>query len=135
MAKKQYSFSEIEVDKNFPSRISTHVDWKPQTNIIESGPMLSIEVELPGVKKEDVSILLHEDGELVIKGVKHQPRIDNPKDTATYHLFEREFGSFYKKVDVPFPLDESRISSTMENGVLVISIPRKKAQKIPVDIQ
>ncbi len=40
MAKRQFGFSEIEIDKNFPSRISTHVDWKPQTNIIEAGDIL-----------------------------------------------------------------------------------------------
>ena len=133
MAKKKYPFSEVEVGKNFLSGISTHVDWEPRTNIIEAGDWLLIEVELPGVDKKDVSILLQGISELIIKGSKAQPRLEAPQ--ATYHLFEREFGSFYKKIVIDFPLDASKIKSTMENGVLTIKVPRKKARKISVDIQ
>ncbi|MCP5104113.1 MAG: Hsp20/alpha crystallin family protein [bacterium] len=133
MVKKDYPFSDVKIGKNFSSGISTHVDWEPRTNIIEAGDLLLIEVELPGVNKDDVSILLQGDKELVIRGTKTQPRLDAPR--GTYHLFEREFGSFYKKVVIEFPLDASNINSHMENGVLTIKLPRKKPQKISVDIK
>ncbi len=133
MVKKDYPFSEIEVGKNFLSGISTNVDWEPRTNIIEAGDWLLIEVELPGVDKKDVSILLQGISELIIKGSKAQPRLEAPQ--VTYRLFEREFGSFYKKIVIDFPLDTSKINSVMENGVLTIKVPRKKAQKISVDIK
>ena len=133
MVKKVYPFSEIEVGKNFLSGISTHVDWEPRTNIIEAGDWLLIEVELPGVNKKDVSILLQGTSELIIKGTKPQPRLEAPQ--VTYHLFEREFGSFYKKIIIDFPLDPSKINSEMESGVLTIKLPRKKAQKISVNIK
>lgn len=133
MAKKNFSFSEIEISKNFSSRISTHVDWEPSTNIIEAGDLLIIEVELPGVNKDDVSILLQGSNELIIRGTKPQPRLNEPQ--VTYYLFEREFGTFYKKIIIDFPLDSSKIKSVMENGVLVIRVPRKKESKISVDIK
>lgn len=133
MVKKKFSFSEIEISKNFSSRISTHVDWEPNTNIIEAGDLLIIEVELPGVNKDDVSILLQGSNELIIRGTKNQPRLKEPQ--VTYYLFEREFGSFYKKIIIDFPLDSSNINSTMENGVLIVQIPRKKIAKVSVDIK
>ncbi|MFC2155712.1 Hsp20/alpha crystallin family protein [Acidobacteriota bacterium] len=133
MAKKNFSFSEVEINKNFSSRISTHVDWEPNTNIIESGDILIIEVELPGVIKDDVSILLQGSNELIIRGIKNQPRLNESQ--VTYYLFEREFGTFYKKITIDFPLDSSNIKSTMENGVLIVQIPRKKIAKISVDIK
>ena len=133
MAKKNFSFSEVEISKNFSSRISTHVDWEPNTNIIEAGDILIIEVELPGVIKDDVSILLQGSNELIIRGIKNQPRLNESQ--VTYYLFEREFGSFYKKITIDFPLDSTNIKSTMENGVLIVHIPRKKIEKISVDIK
>lgn len=133
MAKKQLPFFEVEIGKNFSSGISTQVDWEPRTNIIETEQHLIIEVELPGVEKEDVSIILHGTRELVIRGFKKQPRLSDSQ--MTFYLFEREFGSFYKKIMIDFPLDSSHITSTMENGVLVVQIPKKKYQKITIEVK
>lgn len=133
MAKKNYSLFEIEISKNFSTGISTKVDWEPSTNIIEAEEELIIEVELPGVNKEDVSIVLQRNQELVIRGIKLQPRINMPQ--VTYYLFEREFGHFYKKIIIDFPLDNTNIKSIMENGVLIIKIPKRKPKKIAVTIK
>ncbi|MCK4836657.1 MAG: Hsp20/alpha crystallin family protein [Candidatus Aminicenantes bacterium] len=133
MAKKNYSIFEIEISKNFTTGISTKVDWEPNTNIIEAEEELIIEVELPGVNKEDVSIVLQQNQELVIRGIKPQSRLKKPQ--VTYYLFEREFGHFYKKIIIDFPLDISKIQSVMENGVLTVRIPKKKTKIIEVNIK
>jgi HSP20 family protein len=133
MAKKNYPFFEIEISKNYPSGISTHIDWKPNTNIVESRDALIIEMELPGVDKSDVAITLLNNQELIVKGVKNQPRLKN--DPVTYYLFEREFGTFYKKIVIDFPLDTSKIRSLMENGVLTIEVSKKSMSKISVEIK
>jgi len=135
LAKKNYSFDKIDVSNTFPT-ISTHVDWEPRTNIIEAdnGEMWIIEVELPGVKKEDVSIMVENETHLIIRGTKRQPRTDDPKH-LNYYLFEREFGSFYKRIGITFPLDIANIKSDMENGVLTVKIPRKKPGRILVEVK
>ena len=134
MAKKSFLSVDRHANDSFSSRISTHVDWEPRTNIIESGDVVIIEVELPGVNKEDVSMVLDNDNILVMRGIKRKPRL-NESQGVTYHLFEREFGSFYKRIIIDFPLDPSRVDSVMENGVLVVKIPRKKAERISVEIK
>jgi HSP20 family protein len=136
MAKKNFSFNEVELSNNFSTGISTHVDWEPRTNIIETGDcnMLMVEVELPGVKKEDVSIMLEDDHHLIIRGIKRQPKLCDGSSKATYYLFEREFGTFYKRIVIDFPLDATQIKSVMENGVLTVNIPRKKTEKFSVEI-
>ncbi len=123
MAKKNFSLLEVEVSKNFSTGISTHVDWEPRTNIIEAENSLIIEVELPGVEQDDVSVVLQSDREFIIKGQKMQPG-SRKNDTVTYHLFEREFGSFYKKIIVDFPLNTNNIQSVMENGVLFLKVKK-----------
>ncbi|HNX96547.1 MAG TPA: Hsp20/alpha crystallin family protein [Candidatus Aminicenantes bacterium] len=133
MGKKNYPFFEVEISKNYPSGISTHIDWKPATNIIETEETLLIEMELPGVAKDDISITLQSNQDLVVKGVKTQPRQENRK--MTYYLFEREFGSFFKKIVIDIPVDTSRIESRMENGVLIIEIPKRNSPRISVEIK
>lgn len=132
MAKKIF-FPQIETDKNFPSRVSTKVDWEPNTNVIEVGDLLIIEMELPGVNKEDVSIVLEKDNVLVIRGMKPKPQ--PAESPVTYHLFEREFGTFLKRIMIDFQVDVSQVKSVMENGVLMIEIPKKKTTKFTVDIK
>jgi len=133
MGKKNYPVFEVEISKNFSSGISTQVDWEPSTNIIECGERLVVEMELPGVNKQDVSILLQDNRELIIRGVKNKPPLNEPR--VTYYLFEREYGQFFKRIVIDFALDSDRISSSMENGVLTVEIPKKKAKKISVDIE
>ncbi len=133
MGKRDYPFFEIEIGKNFPGGISTHIDWKPPANIIETRDTLVIEMELAGVEKDDVTITLLNNQELIIKGVKKQPPLETER--VAYYLFEREYGTFYKRIVIDFPLDATKIKSHMENGVLFVEIPKKKVQKISVEIK
>ena len=133
MAKKNFPFFEVEISKNYPSGISTHIDWKPSTNIVETRDALVIEMELPGVAKEDVAITMLNNQELIVKGVKKQPRLEH--EPVTYYLFEREFGTFYKKIVIDFPLDPTRVRSLMENGVLTIEVHKRRESKIAVEIK
>ena len=133
MAKKNYPFFEVEIGKNYPSGISTHIDWKPSTNIVETQDSLVIEMELPGVAKSDVAITLLNNQELIVKGLKKQPRLE--QEPVTYYLFEREFGTFFKKIVIDFPLDTNRIRSQMENGVLTIEVSKRSESKIAVEIK
>jgi HSP20 family protein len=131
MAKKNYPFFEVEIGKNYPSGISTHTDWKPSTNIVETRDSLVIEMELPGVAKEDVAITLVNNQELIIKGFKKQPRLE----PVTYYLFEREFGAFYKRIVIDFPLDTGTVHSLMENGVLTIEVRKHRDSRVSVEIK
>ncbi len=135
MAKKNFPF-EVSVGNNFSHGISTHVDWEPRTNIIETenNESLVIEVELPGVIKSEVSIFLEEESYLIIRGAKKQPRLGE-SGRMTYLVFEREFGSFYKRILLDFPVEVEKIASVMENGVLTVTIPRKKPETVSVEIK
>ena len=100
----------------------------PAIDVYETGSEFIIEMELPGVAKSDVAITLLNNQELIVKGVKKQPRLE--QETVTYYLFEREFGTFYKKIVIDFPLDTGRVRSQMENGVLTIEVSKRSETKI-----
>ena len=107
MAKKTLIVQGIQPNEKFSSGFSTHVDWEPRTNILACKDVLIIEMELPGVVRDDISIVLENERELVIRGTKPKPVINEPQ--VTYYLFEREFGQFYKRIGIDCPLDLSLI--------------------------
>ena len=133
MAKKNYPFFEIETRDNFSSGISTNPDWEPSTNILETEKKVIVEMELPGVTKENISIYLEDNRELIVKGIKKQPESVSP-DT-TFYLFERKFGSFHRRIFIDIPINREKINSFMENGVLIIEIEKEIVDKISVDIK
>lgn len=133
MAKKTLISQGLQSREKFSSGFSTHVDWEPRTNIVACQSMLIVEMELPGVVIDDISILLENDRELIIKGTKPKPVINEPG--VAYYLFEREFGQFYKRIDIDFPLDSERIESEMKNGVLSVRVPRKPRKKVTISVE
>ncbi len=133
MAKKNYPFFEIETRDSFTSGISTNPDWEPITNILETENSVIIEMELPGVIRENISIYLEDNRELIVKGVKKQP--DTEGLETTFYLFERKFGSFHRRIFIDIPIDGEKINSYIENGVLIIEIQKKSIDKISVNIK
>ncbi len=133
MGKKNYNLFQVEISKNFPRGISTEVDWKPVTNIIETEQKVIIEMELPGVRREEISLSLHNDREFIIKGSKKQKCLDGER--VTYYLFEREFGTFFRKVIIDFPLDADQVSSSLENGVLYVEVKKKQSENIDIKVE
>ena len=130
--KKNLHLFELEGNKGFSSGISTNVDWEPRSNILDCGDKIFIEIELPGVKREDVFIELEGEYDLIISGVKKQIGISDKK--YSFYLFEREFGRFFKRIILDFLVDIDGISTRMELGVLFINLPKKKS-KIDISIE
>jgi len=132
MAEKRFVFFDVD-DNNFSSRLNKNADWEPKMNIIVSDKLLIVEIEIPGVDKDDVEVLMQADNELIIKGIKKQPKIGEIQ--YDYYIFEREFGYFFKKITIDFPVNVEKIFSELENGVLRIEIPKKKTEKVSIEVK
>jgi HSP20 family protein len=92
---------------------------------------LIVRAELPGIKKKDMEISL-EDDVLTIKAEKiHE---ETPEDAERY-ISERRFGSYSRKVTLPFPVDEEKITATYKNGLLEMRLPKaEEARPKRIDI-
>src|SRR5207302_10103302 len=71
--------------------------WSPHLEVCERNGKLLIEVDLPGVKREDVDVQL-EPGAVIIQGQRTQQ--SERSDQGYYHS-ERSYGSFYRTVALP----------------------------------
>lgn len=97
-----------------------------RTDIRDTGDKFLLEAELPGFKKEDISLDL-KDGILTILA-KHQETSEEKNDQGNYLRRERRVGSFRRSFDVS-GIDENGITAAYENGILILTLP--KAQPAP----
>ncbi|MFQ5441730.1 MAG: Hsp20/alpha crystallin family protein [Thermodesulfobacteriota bacterium] len=109
----------------------THI---PNIDMFSTAEVLTIEVELPGVRKEDLELALVKNT-LRLTALKFEC-FENNK--VNYVCMERNFGRLYRTLDLPFPVDTSRIKAVYKDGILTITMPRvedKRARSRSVNIE
>ena len=90
------------------------------------------QLELPGVKPEDVKISL-ENNVLAIKGSKQQVAEER---TERVHRYGRTYGTFERSFTLPATVDASNITATYEHGVLTVTLPKvEKAKPRQIEVQ
>lgn len=107
----------------------------PPVDIYECSNQIYIEVELPGVRKDDISLTL-ERGKLQIVGVKKEEDKETVK--KNHICIERSFGTIRRSIDIKWACDTNRIKATINNGLLTITIPkiedrRGRVKKIEIE--
>ncbi len=104
--------------------------FTPVVEAKEDDKGLTIEVDLPGVNPDDVSVELNE-GVLTIKAERKLEKDieEAEKEGVKYHIAERAYGTFLRRFTLPFEADEDKIEATFDKGVLKIFIPRKEEEK------
>lgn len=96
--------------------------WSPAVDVRESDNELRLEVELPGIKPDEVEITA-DNGILTIRGEKNSERKEGDEESR-YHVVERTYGSFMRSFQLPQGLDESKIEADYNNGILSVHIPK-----------
>jgi len=105
--------------------VSTEGVISPNVDIFERGNELVILVELPGVKKEEIELVISDD-RLIVKGEIKKPEAVKEED---YILNERSYGSFTRSINLPSDIDKSSVKASFNNGILEISMLRKEEAK------
>lgn len=113
-----------------PSRGEGAAMVAPRLDIDEDDEAIQISAELPGVKMEEVDVSL-EDDVLTIRGEKRRERRDERARVS-----ERSYGAFQRTIQLPFAPDPDEVQAQFENGVLMITLPKRErahaARKIEV---
>jgi len=96
-------------------------DLGPAIDVSETDKEYKAEVELPGVKKDDLDVTV-DDGRLHIKGHKQEEDRDEGKN---YLRIERSSGSFARTLQLPPTVDEDGAEADFKDGLLTIRLPKK----------
>jgi HSP20 family protein len=111
-----------EIDRLFEDAFTRDgMSWTPAVDIKETESDLRVELELPGLKPEDVEITA-ENGVLTIRGEKRSERKED--EQSRYHVVERTYGSFMRTFQLPQGVDEDQIAAEFDNGILSLRIPK-----------
>lgn len=96
----------------------------PLTNLYENQDHFEIRSEVPGLKKEDLSVKI-QGNYLEISGTRTS---DAPEGFKT-HKSERGIGSFSRSFTLPADVDAGKTSATLKDGVLYLTLPKSEAAK------
>jgi HSP20 family protein len=93
--------------------------WYPQVEVRERDGNLLVHADLPGMKKEDVQLEIHDDY-LALHGERRQEREQNERGL---YRSERSYGQFYRTVPLPQGIDPDQAKANFRDGVLEVTIP------------
>ncbi|MBI4549921.1 MAG: Hsp20/alpha crystallin family protein [Candidatus Omnitrophica bacterium] len=98
--------------------------FEPPINMEDRDGKLFISVDLPGLKKDDIELVLEGDV-LTLGGTRKMDREERKKEEGwTEYRSERFSGSFRRTLRLPYPVKEDAVQAKYENGVLSIEAAR-----------
>ena len=97
--------------------------WLPAADIVETDSSYVIEIELPGVRREDVDIEMN-GNELVVTG-----EVKERKREGLFRRRTRRVGEFEFRVMLPAYRRDGDIEASLAHGVLTVHVPKAEAAK------
>ncbi len=111
----------------FPTTLSRvgHGVRLPQVNIKETDDDYFVEMAIPGLKKEDITIDL--DNEVLI--ISSEQKEDVAHTEGRYTRKEFGYSAFKRTFTLPESIDEGKIKATYESGILTVQLPKREEAK------
>jgi HSP20 family protein len=97
-------------------------DWAPAVDVGETPDSYEVIVDLAGVKREEIEVFTEEQ-HLTVAGWRADPL---PEGKVCVHQMEIQQGQFRRRIHLPDDADPQIISARYREGLLHISIPKKR---------
>lgn len=125
--KNQSALSSLLTDDVFgeffaPLSKLKHQVFGPATNIVDGENEIQMHVVIPGISKENIKLEIDNRTLIVSYEKSNQSQIEND----SYLRREFEFSNFSRSFIIPDNIDKTSIASKLENGVLIITLPKIK---------
>jgi HSP20 family protein len=118
--------SELNRLFNFPEgEGDLYEGWLPALDVREDKDQLTVTTELPGIKKEDINVSIHENT-LIVSGEK---KCEEEEKRGDMYRSERCYGRFHRSITLPWSVDASKIDASYRDGVLKITLPKSEQAK------
>ena len=107
--------------------------WSPALDLYQNNDNVIAIVELPGMRKEDIEISLH-DGMLTIAGERKSESGEGENAERT----ERFTGKFRRSITLPTRVEAGKVTASYKDGILTITLPKAeeaKPKKVEVSIE
>jgi HSP20 family protein len=108
--------------------------WVPPVDIYETEETIVLSAELPGMKKEDMSVEI-KDNTLTIKGER---KFERDSAAKSYSRVECSYGTFQRVFTLPHLVQQDKVKARYENGILEIILSKAeegKTKHIKVEVE
>ena len=118
-----------------PRTWTTDLVRQPLIDLTDNGKEYVVKAELPGIKKDDLSIEVTENG-VEISGETRLEEKEEDKEKG-YLRRERRYAKFYRSLPLPDNVLTDKAEAELKDGVLTVKLPKaappeKKTKKLPV---
>ncbi len=97
--------------------------WAPSADVEEAEDAYTIEIELPGVQRDDVDV------ELVDRVLTVSGEVKEKERTGILHRRTRRVGRFHYAVTLPDEVDAENVDARLHDGVLSVRVPKSASAK------
>ena len=94
----------------------------PSINIVEDDRSFKIEVEMPGMGKDDVDVSISNK----ILSIRGKKKVSKKNEGKNYVAKEISYGSYEKNIDLPDYIDTDKALATFKKGMLWVTFPKSK---------
>ena len=98
--------------------------WRPATDVYETERELVVRMDLAGIRKEDMSVVLETD-KLLVRGLRKDTI---PPGKKHFHKMEIVVGPFERCIPVPRNCDREKIEAVYKDGFLEIRLRKAAGQ-------
>lgn len=115
------------------SNVNAPSNWGLAIDVIENEDAYMVKATVPGINVDDLDLTL-EDNVLTLSG---EIKSDEESENGQYHVRERRYGSFSRRVRFPVAVNSDNIEATYDNGILTLNVPKAeevKPRKIQVKV-
>jgi HSP20 family protein len=117
---------------SFPRSPAPLSRWNPPVDVYQDKDLFTVIVELPGLKKEEIEISLHDDT-LAISGERKREESGEQE-----FLTERSYGKFQRSLTLPTAVDAEKVKASYKDGLLQVVLPKAeeaKSKQIEIDVK
>ena len=100
--------------------------WRPSCDMVETDEAIIVDIELPGVQREDVRLEVKGDV-LYITGER---RARQERQGRNYYYTEQHYGSFERQLRLPRTVDREAIRAEFAHGILTITLPKESEREV-----
>src|SRR4030095_6729363 len=99
--------------------------WRPSLEVHEEADKIVVKASIPGVKKDAISVSLMDD----ILTIKGERKHEHEEKKETYLLFEGNYGSFHRTLQLVRPVKADAVKAEYKDGILEIQLPKAEESK------
>ncbi|MFN4083193.1 MAG: Hsp20/alpha crystallin family protein [Bacteroidia bacterium] len=112
-------------------KFERNVFFKPRVDVKETENNFQLQITLPGLKKEEISIDIEGD----VLTVSGERKLNTENKDEKYHLVESYYGKFTRSFTLPETIKKENIDATLNDGILTLVLPKAEVKKNKTSIE